>query len=272
MARPEHPLRPGFSLSGMFVISETRVLSGPRSGNQLRRWTQHAPRLPSRCRGWPAESVTNTRCVAGRIRETAQRGAGGGALANLLLDGLDWELERWGHVFCRYADACNIYGRSQAAGERVLASVTTFLDCYESCVAIGRRSRRLPWAKDRVLEITHRNRSVSFGRWVSDRNLFLTGGVTYYLSTGARRPLQELGHWVRRRLRCGRLKQRKRAKPIADFLHGLGVSRDRCWTTAARGNGWSRLAGTLTAQEAMSLAWFLDQGLADCRSARITGQ
>ncbi len=204
---------------------------------------------PMRSRAYPGDGTK------GRRR--------GGALANLLLDGLDWELERWGHVFCRYADACNIYGRSQAAGERVLASVTTFLDCYQSCVAIGRRSRRLPWAKDRVLEITHRNRSVSFGRWVSDRNSFLTGWVTYYRSTGARRPLQELGHWVRRRLRCGWLKQRKRAKPIADFLHGLGVSRDRCWTTATSGNGWSRLAGTLTAQEAMSLGWFLDQGLAD---------
>ena len=43
-------------------------------------------------------------------------------LANLLLDDLDKELERRGHRFCRYADDCNIYVRSQAAGERVMAS------------------------------------------------------------------------------------------------------------------------------------------------------
>jgi RNA-directed DNA polymerase len=59
------------------------------------------------------------------------------------------------------------------------------------------------------------------------------------------------------------LKQRTRAKPIADFLHGLGVPRDRCWTTAASGKGWWRLAGTPAAQEAMNLAWFRDQGLVD---------
>jgi RNA-directed DNA polymerase len=47
-------------------------------------------------------------------------------LANLLLDDLDQELERRGHRFCRYADDCNIYVQSQAAGERVLASVTAF--------------------------------------------------------------------------------------------------------------------------------------------------
>ena len=49
-------------------------------------------------------------------------------LANLLLDDLDRELSRRGHTFCRYADDCNIYVRSQAAGERVLASITAFLE------------------------------------------------------------------------------------------------------------------------------------------------
>jgi len=49
-------------------------------------------------------------------------------LANLLLDDLDKELESWGHSFCRYADDCNIYVWTQKAGERVLASVTRFLE------------------------------------------------------------------------------------------------------------------------------------------------
>ena len=48
-------------------------------------------------------------------------------LSNLVLDELDEELTRRGHRFCRYADDCNIYVRSQRAGERVMASVARFL-------------------------------------------------------------------------------------------------------------------------------------------------
>ena len=49
-------------------------------------------------------------------------------LSNLLLDELDKELERRGHKFCRYADDCNIYVRSQKAGERVMDSIKLFLE------------------------------------------------------------------------------------------------------------------------------------------------
>src|ERR1700738_3697983 len=71
-------------------------------------------------------------CDTRARRKPAPAKAGGGPLSpmlsNLLLDDLDKELERRGHRFCRYADDCNIYVRSQAAGERVMASVTGFLE------------------------------------------------------------------------------------------------------------------------------------------------
>jgi RNA-directed DNA polymerase len=63
-----------------------------------------------------------------RHEGTPQGGPLSPLLANLLLDDLDKELERRGHRFCRYADDCNIYVRSQAAGERVMASVVAFLE------------------------------------------------------------------------------------------------------------------------------------------------
>jgi RNA-directed DNA polymerase len=66
-------------------------------------------------------------CVA-RYEGTPQGGPLSPLLANLLLDELDKELESRGHRFCRYADDCNIYVHSKAAGERVLASVTRFLE------------------------------------------------------------------------------------------------------------------------------------------------
>jgi RNA-directed DNA polymerase len=224
-------------------------------------------------------------CVE-RHEGTPQGGPLSPLLANLLLDDLDKELEARGHRFCRYADDCNIYVHSQAAGERVLASVTEFLEGKlklrvnrtKSAVAhvqerkfLGYRlladgtltiaPKSLDRARDRVREITRRNRGVSFERMVGELNSFLIGWVTYFRLAKAQSVLRNLDSWIRRKLRCVRLKQRKRAKSIVAFLHSLGVPRDRCWTTAASGKGWWRMSYTPAAQQGMSNAWFQAQGL-----------
>ena len=232
-----------------------------------------------------AGMMQNGVCVE-RHEGTPQGGPLSPLLANLLLDDLDRELERRGHQFCRYADDCNIYVRSQAAGERVLASLTRYLEeelklrvnHSKSAVAsvverkfLGHRlledgtqtiaPKNLDRARDRVREITRRNRGVSFEQLVKELNSFLTGWVTYFRFAKAKGVLTKLGSWVRHKLRCVRLKQRKRAKSITAFLHGLGVPWNRCWTTAACGKGWWRLAESPAAQEGMNLAWFMAQGL-----------
>ena len=74
-----------------------------------------------------AGMMRNGVCVE-RHEGTPQGGPLSPLLSNLLLDDLDQALERRGHRFCRYADDCNIYVRSQAAGERVMASVSSFLE------------------------------------------------------------------------------------------------------------------------------------------------
>ena len=224
-------------------------------------------------------------CVE-RHEGTPQGGPLSPLLANLLLDDLDRELERRRHAFCRYADDCNIYVQSQAAGERVLASVTAFLEGRlklrvnrtKSAVApvqerkfLGHRlladgtliiaPQSLDRARDRIRNITRRNRGVSFEETVRQLNSFLTGWVTYFRYAKAKSALDHLGGWVRRKLRCVRLKQRKRAKSITAFLQGLGVPWDRCWTTAACGKGWWRMANTPAAQQGMDNAWFQRQGL-----------
>ncbi len=66
--------------------------------------------------------------VSQRVMGAPQGGPLSPLLSNIMLDDLDKELERRGHRFCRYADDCNIYVGSQKAGERVLASVTRFLE------------------------------------------------------------------------------------------------------------------------------------------------
>jgi RNA-directed DNA polymerase len=71
--------------------------------------------------------MDNGMCV--RTKEgTPQGGPLSPLLANIMLDDLDKELEKRGHKFCRYADDCNIYVSSIAAGERVMESVTLFLE------------------------------------------------------------------------------------------------------------------------------------------------
>ena len=223
-----------------------------------------------------------------RYEGTPQGGPLSPLLANLLLDDLDKELERRGHRFCRYADDCNIYVQSKAAGERVMASVTKFLEKRlrlrvnrdKSAVAhvserkfLGHRlmnggkltiaPKSLERFKERIRQITRRNRGVSLERIIGEVNSFATGWVTYFRYAECRGHLIALDGWIRRKLRCVRLKQRKRAKSIADFLRELGVPPWRSWILALTGKGWWRMAGSPQAAEAMTNTWFEGQGLAN---------
>lgn len=224
-------------------------------------------------------------CVE-RQEGTPQGGPLSPILANLLLDDLDKELERRGHCFCRYADDCNIYVQTVAAGERVMASVTAFLEQklrlkvnrekskvapVEDCKFLGYRilwggrlalaPKSLERVKGRIREITRRNRGISLGTVIQELNSYLTGWVTYFRYAECKKHLQRLDEWIRHKLRCVKLKQRKRPKPIADFLQSLGVPAWRAWLLALSGKGWWRKAGSPQAQEGMTVAWFKKQGL-----------
>lgn len=235
-------------------------------------------------------------CVT-RREGTPQGGPLSPLLANLLLDDLDRELTRRGHTFCRYADDCNIYVRSQAAGERVLTSITQFLEGKlrlrvnrdKSAVATVSERKFLGYrlltdgrltiapqsiqrAKDRIRQITRRNRGVSFERMLSELGSFTTGWVTYFRHATERDAFCRLDGWIRRKLRCVRLKQRKRAKSIAAFLQSLGVSWNRSWTTAACGKGWWRMSATPSAHHGMSNHWFETQGYHSLESRYLSLQ
>jgi RNA-directed DNA polymerase len=96
---------------------------------------------------------------------------------------------------------------------------------------------------------------------IGELNLFLTGWVTYFCHAACKRHLHRLDEWIRRKLRCLRLTQRKRAGPIAEFLHQLGVPKWRAWIGALSGKGWWRLSGIPPVTEGMTLAWLESQGL-----------
>jgi RNA-directed DNA polymerase len=224
-------------------------------------------------------------CVA-RDEGTPQGGPLSPLLANLLLDDLDQELERRGHRFCRYADDCNIYVRSLAAGQRVMESVVQFLEEKlrlrvnrdKSAVAkVGERKflghrlllngklgispKSVQRAKERIRQITGRNRGISLVQVIVELNLFLIGWVTYYRFAACGFELQCLDKWIRRKLRCYRLKQRKRGRSIATFLRRLGVSALQASKLARSGKGPWRLTNTRQVKAAMSVEWFQQQGL-----------
>lgn len=224
-------------------------------------------------------------CVR-RHKGTPQGGPLSPLLANLVLDELDKELEQRGHRFCRYADDVQIYVGSRAAGERVMASITRFLEDRlrlkvnreKSMVATGTKRtflgfrllsgtmlgiapKRLRRAKARIRQITRRNRGVSLERMIGELNSFLGGWLNYFQLAAMKGHLQRLDEWIRRRLRCVRIKQCKRSYGIAKFLQRHGLPEWRAWLLALSSKGWYRMAGTPQAAEAMPVAWFKEQGL-----------
>ena len=234
-----------------------------------------------------AGMMQNGVCVR-REEGTPQGGPLSPLLANILLDDLDKELEKRGHRFCRYADDCNIYVKSKAAGERVMASVTEFLEqglklkVNRQKSAVGHVSERkflghrllaggalgvAPQSqerlKDNLRELTRRSAGKSLPEVIRQVNQKFTGWIQYFQMARMKGLMQEIGQWLRRRLRCLRLKQCKRVHAIARLLMSLGEREDSAWMLALSGKGWWRLADTPQAHRAMDLRWFKDTGLID---------
>jgi RNA-directed DNA polymerase len=234
-----------------------------------------------------AGMMQNGVCVR-REEGTPQGGPLSPLLANILLDDLDKELEARGHRFCRYADDCNIYVKSHAAGERVMARVTEFLEqrlklkVNRQKSAVGPVSERkflghrllaggelgvAPQSqerlKDALRELTRRNAGKNLQDVIEQVNQKFTGWIQYFRMARMKGLMQEIGQWLRRRLRCLRLKQCKRAHAMARFLMSLGESEASAWMLALSGKGWWRLADTPQAHRAMSLGWFKSLRLID---------
>ena len=198
---------------------------------------------------------------------TPQGGPLSPLLANLLLDDLDRELEKRGHRFVRYADDGNIYVRSRQAGERVMASVTRFLErklkltvnTAKSAVArpwhrkfLGftftrtRPSRRkvsakaLQAFKANVRTVTGRTRGRTIRQIVAELRTLVLGWRAYFGFTEVPSPLRDLDKWIRRRLRSYHWKQWGRRGYRE--LRKRGVSRDLAWNTAKSAHGPWRLS------------------------------
>jgi len=231
-------------------------------------------------------------CVE-RVEGLSQGGPLSPLMSNLVLDELDKELERRGHKFCRYADDCNIYVKSLRAGERVLQSVKDFLanrlklkvnETKSACASVEERQflgyqllkegklvvaeHSLKRIQDKVRRITRRNRGSSLETVIFELNQALRGWGNYFRLTEWPSQFKGLDGWIHRKVRCYRLKQRKKTWPIAKFLISLGVPARSAWPLAKSGKGWWRLSWSVPVHQAMSNDWFKEIGLINLSSIK----
>ena len=202
-------------------------------------------------------------------------------LSNIVLDELDKELEKRGHSFVRYADDCNIYVSSQAAGTRVMQSVSHFIEhklklkvneskskvcavnetkflgyTIQQDGALNLSSQSTARLKARVRQITRRNRGVKFEQLINELNPLLCGWLTYYRYAQCSRQLRNLDAWIRRKLRCYRIKQCKRVITLQRFLESRGVAKWQSWILALSGKGNWRKSNCPQVVQAMGNKWF----------------
>lgn len=221
-----------------------------------------------------------------RTSGTPQGGPLSPLLSNIVLDELDKELEKRGHVFVRYADDCNIYVKSQAAGERVLQSITKFIQGKLKLKVNRQKSgvrrceqvkflgytimpnggiriadKSIQRLKDKVRKVTKRNRGVSFSTVIDQLNLIHRGWVNYFRLANCWLPWRDLDSWIRRRLRCYRLKQCKRRYPTVKFLLNLGAKPKQAWAATTGKVSWWKLSAKIVCQRTMNKSWFDQLGL-----------
>jgi group II intron reverse transcriptase/maturase len=220
---------------------------------------------------------------------TPQGGPLSPLLSNIVLDELDKELEKRGLRFVRYADDCVIFVRSKRAAERVMESISRFIEKklrlkvnreksdislpWKSkylgfCVTNSRENPkiRIHWKsikrfKERVREITARRRGRSLLQVISELKEFMNGWWNYFGITESFNRLRPLSHWIRRRLRAIIWKHWKNRRTRVGELLKRGVSRDFAVTTGCSRKGPWRMSKVKWVQIALPDSYFTSRGL-----------
>jgi RNA-directed DNA polymerase len=212
-----------------------------------------------------------------RREGTPQGGPLSPLLSNILLDELDKELERRGHKFCRYADDCNIYVQSRSAGERVMKSLTGFLErrlrlrvnAEKSAVARPWERKFLGYSltwhhqarlrvarssvqrlKEKLREIFRRGRGRNLGKLIEgELTPLLRGWMNYFRLAEVKGVFEELDGWVRRKLRCLIWRHWKRTFTRAKGLMQRGLAKEQALKSAMNGRGpwWNSGAAHMNA-------------------------
>ena len=245
-------------------------------------------RLLKLIRAFLNAGVMENGLVNASVEGTPQGGPLSPLLSNLVLDELDRELERRGHRFVRYADDCNIYVRSERAGQRVMESVKQFiseklkLKVNESKSAVAKPQQRkflgftftsgkelkrkiAPKAidrfKERVREITCKSKGMSMEKMMAELALYVKGWRGYYGFCETPSALTRLDSWIRRRLRCAFWRQWETGRNRFAELVKRGVKEESAAMAAGTRRGPWRLSHSPALTQALSNVYLASLGL-----------
>jgi len=220
---------------------------------------------------------------------TPQGGPLSPLLSNIVLDEFDKELEKRGLCFVRYADDSVIFVRSKRAANRVMESISRFIEKKlrlkvnkeKSAISLPWKSKylgfcvtnsrenptiRIHWRsikrfKERVREITARRRGRSLGQVIGELRDFMNGWWNYFGITESFNRLRPLAHWTRRRLRAVIWKHWKNRRTRVGELLKRGVSRDYAVTTGCARKGPWRMSRVKWVHIALPDSYFTSHGL-----------
>src|SRR5882762_909325 len=251
-------------------------------------------RLRKLIRAFLKAGVMEGGLVSPSVEGTPQGGPLSPLLSNLVLDELDRELERRGHRYARYADDCNIYVRSEQAGQRVMESITRFithklkLKVNEAKSAVARPQERkflgfsftagpdikrtiapksLERFKQRIRETTRRAKGVSIKTTMEELAKYMRGWRGYFGFCETPEVLIALTRWVRLRLRAALWRQWKTPGRRRAALIALGVSGE-LRNTAGSGRGPWHIARSKALSVGLSNAYLKSLGLLSLIEAR----
>lgn len=221
--------------------------------------------------------------IDGLVKPTEEGTPQGGPLSpllsNIVLDELDKELEKRGLRFLRYADDSNIYVKTRRAGERVKASITTFIETklklkvnqdksavdrpwnvtFSGLALHGRRIRRYGLQLKRT--ITSRKIPMTMERRVKELNQYLMGWCGYFALVDTPSTFQELDKWIRRRLTMCLWKQWKKPKTKVKRLISLGVPKEKALEWGNTRKGYWRVAGSPILEQPLNNQYWKSSGL-----------
>ena len=215
-------------------------------------------------------------------------------LANITLDPLDKELERRGHKFARYADDFTILVKSQRAGERVLRSISQYLENRLKLIVNATKSRvvktsesqflgftfkngRIQWHaktlqkfKQRIRQLTNRNWGVSMKYQLFKTSQFIRGWINYFGIANCYQLCVDLDNWIRRRVRMAYWRQWRKPRTKVRNLMSRGVHIQTAVACGTTSKGPWRSSKTPGINQALSNAYLKSQGLYALRDGWIT--
>jgi len=204
------------------------------------------------------------------------------------------ELERRGHRFARYADDFLVMVKSAKAAERVMASLTRFVEGRLKLVVNRAKSKSAPlkqcaflgfqigargkavWTakaharfKRRVREITRRNRGHRAQDVIDELRRYVVGWLNYFGPSDTYSQVVELAEWVRRRVRLYYWKQWKQPRTRRRHLLALGIPREEVHMATRSRKGYWRMSANSIVQRALTNRWLHEQGVPDMRKSWI---